>query len=129
MASSSSEHNSAIQMSEYFSNLSGPARGRYQQKVNLLSFDPYNLKKSDFSEDQALLPSVDYPDIANYLVYRTSGATGEQMCAWKSMDSYNFLVSGWVNTLQFKPVSSDKVLVYARVSQLFLTSRYRASSA
>ena len=33
-ASSSSEHNSAIQMSEYFSNLSGPARERYQQKVN-----------------------------------------------------------------------------------------------
>jgi hypothetical protein len=47
-------------MSEYFSNLSGPARGRYQQKVNLLGFDPYKLKKSDFSEDQALLQSVDY---------------------------------------------------------------------
>ena len=59
-ASSSSEHNSAIQMSEYFSNLSGLARGRYQQKVNLLGYDPYKLKKLDFSEDQALLPSVDY---------------------------------------------------------------------
>ena len=43
------------------------------------------------------------------------------------MDSYNFFVSGCVHTLQFKPVSSDKVLVYARVSKLFLTSRYRAA--
>ena len=60
MASSSIEHNSAIQMSQYCSNLSGPARVRYQQKHNLLGFDPYKLKKSDFSEDQALFRSVDY---------------------------------------------------------------------
>ena len=56
------------------------------------------------------------PDIVNYLVLQTSWATNQQMKAYKSIDAFNFFVSGWVNVLQMKEVSEDKVVVFARVS-------------
>lgn len=63
-----------------------------------------------------MIPRVEYPDIVNYLVLQTSWATNQQMKAYKSMDAFNFFVSGWVNVLQMKEVSEDKVVVFARVS-------------
>ena len=75
------------------------------------------LIKSECSEDLADYPSVEYPDIVNYLALQTSWITGQQMKAYKSMDAYNFFVSGWVNTIFTKPVAgTDKVVVTARVN-------------
>ena len=60
---------------------------------------------------------MEYPDIVNYLALQTSWITGHQMKACKSMDAYNFFVSGWVNTIFTKPVAgTDKVVVTARVN-------------
>ena len=82
----------------------------------MCGFDPYSLKNSDFSEDPAHLPAIEYPDIVNYLVLQTSWATKQQMKAYKSLEAYNFFVSGWVNKLQTKQVGDDKSIVFARVS-------------
>ena len=106
-----------IQYSDYFAGLEGPAKLRYQEKITVCGFDPYALRKSDFSENIELLPKVQYPDIVNYLVLQTSWATKTQMKAYKSMDAYNFFVSGWVNTLCIRSVDADKVVVFARVSK------------
>ena len=62
------------------------------------------------------LPAVEYPDIANYLVLQTSWATKQQMKAYKSMDAYNFFISGWVNTLLTKQSQNDRAVVFVRVS-------------
>ena len=107
-----------IQYSDYFADLEGPAKSRYQEKITVCGFDPYALRKSDFSENIELLPNVQYPDIVNYLVLQTSWATQTQMKAYKSMDAYNFFVSGWVNTLCKRSVDTDKVVVFARVSNV-----------
>ena len=43
---------------------------RYYEKTALIDHDgtdPYSLKKSDFSTDVQLLPSISYPDIVNYI--------------------------------------------------------------
>lgn len=75
------------------------------------------LIKSECSEDLADYPSVEYPDIVNYLALQTSWITGQQIKAYKSMDAYNFFVSGWVNTIFTKPVAgTDKVVVTVRVN-------------
>ena len=74
------------------------------------------LKNSDFDDDPGRLPTVEYPDIVNYLVLQTSWATKQQMKTYKSMEAYNFFVSGWVNKLQTKQVGTDKSVVFARVS-------------
>ena len=117
MAAMQSAQDENVQFSDYFAGLDGPSKLRYREKVSICGFDPYSLKKSDYSENVELLPIVQYPDIVNYLVLQTSWATKSQMKAYKSMDAYNFFVSGWVNTLCMRCVGTDKVVVFARVSE------------
>lgn len=119
MAASGGVHDVNTQYSDYFAGLEGPAKSRYQEKITVCGFDPYALRKRDFSENIELLPNVQYPDIVNYLVLHTSWATNTQMKAYKSMDAYNFFVSGWVNTLCIRSVDAEKVVVFARVSKCF----------
>ncbi|XP_078658592.1 uncharacterized protein LOC144903975 [Branchiostoma floridae x Branchiostoma belcheri] len=102
-------------LSPYAQSLCAVAKGRYQEKVAKIGFDPYALGRSAFLSDLALLPDVEYPDIVNYLVLSTSWAMNQQMKAYKSMEAYNFFVSGWVDTLHMKTVDPDKILVTARV--------------
>lgn len=102
--------------SEYFYTLDGPTRERYKQKANLVGFDPFDLRKSDLSEDLGLIPGVEYPDIVNYLILQTSWATNSEMKAYKSLDAFNFFISGWVNTLMMKEVTETTVVVLTRVS-------------
>ena len=119
MASADTCSGASVAFSEYYAGLTGPAKTRYREKVLTCGFDPYMLKKSECSEDLADYPSVEYPDIVNYLVLQTSWITGQQMKAYKSMDAYNFFVSGWVNIIFTKPVAgTDKVVVTARETPL-----------
>jgi len=59
-----------LQYSDYFAGLEGPAKSRYQEKITVCGFDPYALRKSDFSETIELLPKVQYPDIYILLTKR-----------------------------------------------------------
>ena len=110
-----------IQFSQYFASLTGAAKNRYLEKVKLCTFDPYCLKNSEFSVETSLLPAIQYPDIVNYLVLQTSWATKDMMKAYKSLEAYNFFISGWVNTLHAKKVDDNKTVIFARVStKMFL---------
>ena len=109
--------NDGVALPQKYLSLTGPAKARYRQKVNLCRFDPYLLKNSECSDDLRYFPSIQYPDIVNYLVLQTSWATGEKMKAYKALDAYNFFVSGWVNTVFTKKVAeSNSVVVTARVN-------------
>ena len=116
MAAANISSNDCLTFSEYYSSLTGPAKARYRQKANLCGLDPYILKTSDCSDNLTDFPSVEYPDIVNYLVLQTSWATGQQMKAYKSLDAYNFFVSGWVNTILTKNVIDLRVVVTGRIN-------------
>ena len=118
MASSNKVSSRTPVLSEYCNSLSGPAKARYKDKVDICGFDPYSLKNSDFEDDPERLPTVKYPDIFNYFVLQTSWVTKQQMKAYKSLEACNFFVSGWVSKLQRKQVGTDKSCVFARVSNL-----------
>ncbi len=110
------------ELSGYFYTLEANARSRYIQKTKLCDgIDPYCLKKSDFCYNHDDFPCVTFPDISNYLVLSTSFYTTQQMKAFKSMEAYNFFVSGWVKDVGFKILKDGSRLVYARVS---ITSFY-----
>ena len=102
--------------SDYYASLDDISKALYREKVFLCGFEPYSIKKGDSSEDLALIPKIEYPDIVNYLVLQTSWATNTQMKAFKSTEAYNFFVSSWVNTPLMKKVGEEKVVVYCRVS-------------
>ena len=41
-------------------------------------------------------PEVTYPDIVNYLIHTTSTYTLNELKAYKSLESYNYFISGFV---------------------------------
>ena len=109
--------------SDYCNSLEQSARARYKEKCKKCGFVPYTLKPSDFVDDLNGLPEVEYPDLVNYLVLQTSWLSKEHMKAYKSLEAYNFFISGWVSNLLTKKSKDGRVIVYARVSPL-LRSKY-----
>jgi len=111
-------------MSDYLSNharsLTGDVKRRYLDKIEVLGpRDPYFLMKDSsivWTTDSEILPPITYPDIFNYLVLTKSFYTLEQFKAYKSLDAYNFFVSGWVFNAKWLALN-DYVLVVAEVSK------------
>jgi hypothetical protein len=89
---------------------------RYLSKINVCGFDPYESRVADFSKDTKLWPKVEYADIVNYLVLATSHVSTEQMKAYKSLESYNFFTSGFVDpAISSKKLGDGRILVIAKV--------------
>ena len=113
--------------SEYFKTLDGKAQSRYKQKLDMLGGipDPYLIEtgKTNAEERAEELewrswPSVEYPDIYNYLISTPSPYTKDQLRAYKSLDGYNFATSGWVDKVQVVRIhqrAEPTVLIRARV--------------
>ena len=87
----------------------------FRKRNVVMELIPSCLKKSDFSYNHADFPSITFPNIPNYLVLPMSFYTAQQMKAFKSMEAYNFFVSGWVKDVGSKILKKKSRLVYARV--------------
>jgi hypothetical protein len=112
-----SNANVEINASDYFYMLEANVCSRCIEKIKFCDgIDPYRLKKSDFSYNHDDFPFITFPDISNYLVLSMSFYTTQQMKAFKSMEAYNFFVSGWVKDVGSKNLNDGSHLVYARVS-------------
>ena len=46
--------------------------------------------------------SISYPDIVNYLVFRPSTYSADDMKAYKSFETYNHIIEGWVKDVKVK---------------------------
>ncbi|XP_051999340.1 uncharacterized protein LOC127655511 [Xyrauchen texanus] len=103
--------------SPYCTNFEPVSRNRYKELVNAyVGRDPFLMKMSEFSVELEDLPTVEAVDITNYLVLQTSYYTRQQMKAYKSLEAYNFFVSGWVHNLGTKRLHDDHRLVFAKVN-------------
>ena len=58
-----------------------------------------------------------YPDIVNYFLFSLSPLTKEELKAYKSLDSYNQFVSGWVKEVKTK-LFGETTLVIGRVNTI-----------
>ena len=105
--------------SKYYQESSAELKTRYEEKMRLLGCreDPYyRFKSKGYTSDSNSLdwirwPEVTYPDIYNYLIL-TPGITHEQLKAFKSMEGYNFYISGKVNSINVTelPSTSNKII-------------------
>lgn len=103
--------------SQYCTALDPVSKQRYIDLINkYVGRDPYLIKRNEFSTEFADLPRIEAVDITNYLVLQTSFYTKQQMKAYKSLEAYNFFVSGWVHNLGIIRLRDDFRLVFARVS-------------
>ncbi|KAH7952626.1 hypothetical protein HPB51_028218 [Rhipicephalus microplus] len=102
----------------YRSDLTGPARVRYAEKVRLCdNEDPFMLRPgTDTAGDVDLFPEISYGDIFNYLVFSANFLTLEEMMAFKATEAHNYFTSGWVKSLSAKQLQDDKVLLLGEVS-------------
>ena len=97
--------------SHYFYELEDTEKCRYTQKLDKLGGidDPYLQEPSVVGEDWNSWPSVEYPDIYNYLIQTPSLYTGESLKAYKkSLEAYNYYINGWID--DFKVVEITKLV-------------------
>ena len=71
------------------------------EKLRIVDVDPYALPNPAWSKSDASFPAVSSTDIVNYLIFTMSFYTMEDMKAWKSVEVYNQLTSGWISDVQF----------------------------
>ena len=86
--------------SEEISGLGNVDLIRYRKKLTIeiadksvLLQDPYLLKCGWFA-DPSKLPPTQYGSIYNYLIKMPGPFTGEALEAYKSLDAYNYFISG-----------------------------------
>ena len=81
---------------KYRETLALERRKSYDEKLKLIeNIDPYNVSNFLFSDSMELWPEIEFPDIANYLIFSTSSYTKEQLKAYKSLDGVS--ETSWVH--------------------------------
>lgn len=111
---------------KYIDKLDPLTLARYRDKLKLIDgIDPYGIRKCDWRADPEGLPDVSYPDIVNYLVHTQSAYTLQDLKAYKSLESYNQFVCGWVKDVgHCSTFTTKNVVLTAKVNILNNTSPY-----
>ena len=99
-------------LSEYAKALEGRVNERYLQKISAIGVDPASIPTNQFSPE--CFPPVEISDLLSYLVLETSYYTNQQFQAFKSLEAFNQIVSGFVTSVVGKLIAG-KDLVRARV--------------
>ena len=98
----SKEKDDAPQLSEYANTLDPlvkkQLKKRYMQKIACIGVDPFLISCQKY--DAECLPPTESIDLVSYLVLETSHYTKEQFKAFKSLQAYNQLVSGFVQSVR-----------------------------
>ena len=80
---------------------------------------PYTLQKEAFTENIDCFSKVTHPDIVNYFLYAPSPLTKEQLKVYKSLESCNYFVCGWVKDVGVK-LFKENMLLHGRVSYIYI---------
>ena len=96
---------SSIPLSEYASKLEEHVKQRYLQKISSIGVDPALIegKLKLRTRQPDCLPSVESIDLLFYLVLKTSFYEQQQFKAFRSLQAYNQMVSGFIASVQGHP--------------------------
>ena len=86
--------------------------------------DPVTIPDEQFNSD--CLPPIEATDLLSCLVLETSFYTKQQFKANKSLEAYNFMVSGFITSIQGCIVSGKHVVV-GKVRHSWFLARLAAS--
>ena len=99
-------------LSSYAKGLENHIKERYLKKISVVGVDPAALPSEQLSPE--CLPPIEVSDLLSYLVLETSHYTNKQFKAFKSLQAYNQMVSGFVASVIGKEIA-DKYVVVAKV--------------
>ena len=95
---------------DYLSTLDDNSRDLHMKKPQLEDNSqlPNSYDLLGWENEVSLLPDISWPDIYNYLISHPSGAfTNESLKAYKSLDAYNYFVSGHVQEVYYHVIEKD----------------------
>ena len=105
--------------SEYTAQLSISDRADYLNKLVITNGDilpdPYGIPDKDWVVDMSKWPLITFPDIYLYLIQKPSVYTQENLCAYKSLDAYNYVLCGHVQEIKLYDTGSDFCVLRANV--------------
>ena len=103
-------------MTTYKDKLDPACLARYNEKLKFCNnIDPYSIDKSCWSGNVEEFPDITYPDIVNYLISSQCPYTLDDLKSYKSLESYNYFVSGWVSEIGMQKLPSRLSLLIAKV--------------
>ena len=105
----SEEVDLACPLSDYARGLQPHVLLRYQRKISAVGIDPFLIQDEQLDADR--LPPVEAMDLASYLVLETIFYTQESCKAYKSLQAYNYVVSGFVQSVKGKRFDGKYVVV------------------
>jgi len=105
----SEEVDLACPLSDYERGLQPYVLLRYQRKISAVGIDPFLIQDEQLDADR--LPPVEAMDLASYLVLETIFYTQESFKAYKSLQAYNYVVSGFVQSVKGKRFDGKYVVV------------------
>ena len=85
-------------LSEYCKKLDDHIKRRYLEKNAEVGVDPVTIPDKQLNSD--CLPPIEAMDLLSSLVLETSFYTKQQFKAYKSLEAYNFVVSGFITSIQ-----------------------------
>ena len=93
----------------YSSSLSSDDRKKYEEKLittdGTVLPDPY-MSVENWKDNVKLLPDITWADIYNYLINTPSLYTNENLKTYKSLEVYNFFVSGHVHDIAYHGINN-----------------------
>ena len=103
-------------MSAYHKSLSGDRKKSYEEKLRDVNItDPYAMRKTAFDVKPERWPKVTFADTYFYLVNSTSKFTHSQMKAYKSLDAYQFVVTGQTYDVMCRELRPELYLFFGKV--------------
>lgn len=99
-------------LGDYANRLEEKVKDRYKKKISCIGIDPFIIPESTL--DTECLPPVESIDLVSYLVCETSHYTQDQFKAWRSLQAYNHMVSGFINSVQGIGIA-EKFVVLGKV--------------
>ena len=99
-------------LSEYSKKLDSWVKRRYIEKISVIGIDLATLWHAKLHPE--CLPPIKASDLLSHLVLDTSYYTAQQFKAFKSLEAYNQMVSGFITCVKGK-VIAGKYVVLAKV--------------
>ena len=96
-------------LSEYAKALDKQVKRRYLEKISVVGVDPVSIPSEQF--DPECLPQIESTDLLGYLVLETSFYTRQQFKAYKSLEAFNQMVSGFITSVRGCKISNKYVVV------------------
>ena len=105
-------HHITNPLSDYANKLEPHVKKRYSEKISCVGIDPMLIPEKTC--DSECLPPVESIDVLSFLVLETSYYTKEQFKAFRSLEAYNQLVSGFVSSVKGHKIG-DHFIVLGKV--------------